>query len=103
MHSVAVYWCLREPLRGGESIPKWARPENTFQVRTCAVHACLDMHERRAVYTISPDVGQHLEKSCTHEWCTHGKALFSLFVRRIKKKGLDLIPVLINSMTASIR
>jgi hypothetical protein len=34
------------------------------------------MHEQRAVYTISPDVGQRLEKSCMHERCAHELAFF---------------------------
>jgi hypothetical protein len=55
---------------------EWASPENTFDVRTCAVHACLDMHEQHAVYMISPDVGQFLEKSCMHERCAHELAFF---------------------------
>ncbi len=35
---------------------------------TCRRKA-LDIHEWRHVYTISPDVGQRLEKSCMHERC----------------------------------
>jgi hypothetical protein len=50
------------------------------------------MHERCRVYTISPDVGQRLEKSCTHEWCTHGKA-FSHYLAGGQKNGLTFFIV----------
>ncbi len=65
---------------------QWVKPENTIHVQTCAVHACLDIHERHRVYMISLDVGQRPEKSCMHERFAHGLTLFTRFGQWIKKK-----------------
>ncbi len=65
---------------------QWVKPENAFVLHVCAVDVCLDMHQRRAVYTFAPDVGQRLEQTCIQLGCAHELAFFPRFGRWIKKK-----------------
>jgi hypothetical protein len=66
----------------------WVKPENAFVLQVCAVDVCLDMHQRCAVYTFSPDVGQCLEKMCIQLGCAHELTFFPRFGRWIEKKDM---------------